>query len=223
MTKVSKLTDIFGPPFEWTRWRMALLDIDGTLCKGELVARVFQDVLKSMGLTIIDIKPVLGHQNWLSKDWLKHRLAVSDTKADQVKSRFYDRFYSLPDEDFRRDVYDDTVLTLSQLNKAGAEIGVFSLRNWRLALHQMIRSGLAAYINKTSNVLVNSNLKITGSGLTEKVSFENGMQDKMSQLAAHLVDIPDISRGQVVVIGDSVETDIQAAEKLMLNAILIER
>jgi phosphoglycolate phosphatase-like HAD superfamily hydrolase len=202
--------------------RMILCDIDGTLMNGSIVANILTRVLNEFGLPEFDIESILGVENLFQTGAMTRRLSISPELERKITARYEKLFFSCPSEIFKDAVYEEVPDALEQLLGKGFIIGVFSLRKCPLAIHQIEQASIARFIYDESTIPNGTVLKITGSGLSSD-NYLSGYEDKLFQLGLHLQDISWVSPQETVIVGDSQETDIMAADTLGLKSILIRR
>jgi FMN phosphatase YigB (HAD superfamily) len=200
--------------------KMFLFDIDGTLSKSELIKNLFFQTLAEFKISE-QVIPNLG-KDILSKEWLIDKLKLDERTAVKIMERYEYHFFKIPSSEFKKNLFDDVEGVFKELHERKKIIGVFTLRKVELATHQIISSGLGHYIAKTVNFPNARKLQISGSCIDNRIN-SNGLEEKIHQFELHLKYRPEVSPGEVMVVGDSLETDIKAASILNLNNILIER
>lgn len=201
---------------------MVIFDIDGTIAKGDLINNLFLQVLSEFNITHKDIRYYLGKQNFLNTEWLVENLSVDPIIANTIINKFKTLFLDTSAYEFKKELYDDVPRVFELLWKQKVIIGVFTLRNWNLAMHQIKNSDLEQFIYYNSCIPNGTHLKISGSGLSVKYNFQ-GFEEKLYQLKLHLMDVPNINPKDVIVVGNTIETDMRAASMLGLTRILIKR
>jgi phosphoglycolate phosphatase-like HAD superfamily hydrolase len=204
------------------RIRVLLCDIDGTLMRGNFVAGLLETVLSELGLPGHDVEPILGTENLFQPGAISRRFSVDSETERRIADRYNELFCSTPTSTFRRAVYPHVRDSLDHLWRWGVAIGVFSLRHYKLAIHQIQKAGLAQYVYSESHIPNGTNLKITGSGLAPSNQLD-GYEEKLYQLRLHLDNGPAASAREILVAGDSPDTDIKAAMTLKLRRMLIVR
>jgi FMN phosphatase YigB (HAD superfamily) len=200
--------------------KMILFDIDGTLSKSELIKNILFQTLAEFKIPG-KIIPKLGI-DILNKKWLIDKLQLDERRTTELMERYEYHFFKIPSSDFKKNLFDEVESVFKKLRERRKIIGIFTLRKIGLATHQIISSGLEHYIAKSSNFPNAKKMQISGSSIDDRIS-SNGLEEKIYQLKLHLKYRPEVSPGEVIVVGDSLETDIKAASILNLTNILIER
>ncbi len=202
--------------------RAVIFDIDGTLSRGKIVAKLFSDVLAELSIKTFDIQSTLGSKNWFTQSWLSQNLSITSAQAEQVIELTKERFLQLSVEQINEDLYEETVEILSELKELGLVLGIFTMRHWQLALHQITYSSVSNYLDQQATLISNSSMRITGSHI-EEMNSKNGFAEKVAQLELHLKDLPNLHSTEIAVVGDIITTDIASAKQLEMVAILIQR
>ena len=200
--------------------KMLLFDIDGTLSKGQLIKNILFQTLRELKIPG-KVIPKLG-RDIFNKKWLTDKLQLAERRATELIERFEYNFFKIPSPDFKMNLFDEVESVFKKLLERKKIIGIFTLRKIELATHQIISSGLEHFIAKSPNFPNAKNIQISGSYIDNRIS-SNGLEEKIHQLKLHLKYRHEVLPGEVIVVGDSLETDIKAASIMNLNNILIER
>ena len=200
--------------------KMILFDIDGTLSKGKLIRDILFQTLGEFKISK-EIIPNLGREI-LNERWLIEHLRLNEALAAKIMARYEYHFLNISSSEFKENLFDDVEGVFTELHERKKIIGIFTLRKVELATRQIISSGLAHYIAKTSNFPNTEELQISGSFINDRIGSD-GLEEKIHQLQLHLKYRPEVSLREIIVVGDSLETDIKAASILNLTNMLIVR
>ena len=218
MLTIRCFEDLFDSDIKNTE--MIIFDIDGTISKFDIIYDIIKETLSHFNISA-DKTPLLGKEIF-NINWLKQNLKIDSVFAVEIINYYEDLFYKTSQECFIRNVYNDVAPFFEKLRDKNISIGIFTLRKISLAVIQIQKMGLINYIRTSKFIKYNNGLHITGTGLNSQCQL-SPLEEKFNQLNFHFSNSQILEREKIMVIGDSLETDIYAAKQMKFNYILIQR
>jgi phosphoglycolate phosphatase-like HAD superfamily hydrolase len=220
---IASLNEILDyPKLKYKRY--ILFDIDETLFDSDFVTDIY---FKSISLITNQqniSRPELGIVP-VSDSYLMQQLNIGKKESHKIIETYNRLFLSTSEYIFRNSLYADAQEVVKELFLNNMSIGIYTLRNVKLAIYQIMMSGLDSYVSRISHFPNKYQLAITGSGFKANMNNSNGFENKLEQIKFHLSSTKGnkIHENEVLVVGDSMETDIAVAQTLRIDYLHILR